>query len=228
MPAPRLLLKLHPQTNFAAVDRRANLRPLFETTGETRAFGLTADTAAWYLADVGDLGPSPWDAAHGQISAALGIDQSAILFAEPDLPQSYPDQNEVNRGGSPFAFGEQDCKFQDQYSDERKPGPGFAWHLRDEFSQLGSARAAVQFTDPGRTRIAHIDTGYDPNHTARPARMLRDLERNFVKEDGTPNDATDPNRMLRRPVLRSLPGWQAHAPGPCRRRRRTQGHPGRD
>lgn len=57
-----------------------------------------------------------------------------------------------------------------------------------------SARAAVQFTDPNRTRIAHIDTGYDPAHLARPGRILHDLERNFVNDDGSPNSAADPNR----------------------------------
>jgi hypothetical protein len=194
MQLQRLLIKLHPQANLAAVNVRANLRPLFEPTEDPAALGLTADAAAWYVADVGDLALNPWDAAHGRIASALGIDESAVLFAEPDLPQSYPDQTEANPGGNPFAIKEPDCKFQDQYNDGRKPGPGFAWHLKDEFSQLASARAAVQFSDPGRTRIAHIDTGYDPNHSARPARMLRELERNFVKEDGTPNDATDPNR----------------------------------
>src|SRR5262249_40170403 len=161
MQAQRLLLKLHPQTNFAAVDARANLRPLFEATPEAGAFGLTADAAAWYIADVGDLQANAWDSAYGRISDALGIDESSILFAEPDLPQSYPDQMEANPGGSPFALKQPDCTFNDQYTDKRKPGPGFAWHLRDEFSQLASARAAVQFSDPGRTRIAHIDTGYD-------------------------------------------------------------------
>jgi len=86
------------------------------------------------------------------------------------------------------------CTFQDQDNDERPPGPGFAWHLRDEFSQLGSAHMAVGFADPDRTRIAHIDTGYDPSHIARPACILHSLERNFVNDDGSPNSATDPNR----------------------------------
>src|SRR5437773_7580190 len=193
---PRLLLKLRPQTSLAAADSNANLRPLFDATVQPNELALTGDSASWFIADVPDLGPTGWDAAHSRVSEALGIDDSAILFVEPDLAQSYPDQNEANVGGSPFAIKEPDCKFHDQDSDARPPGPGFAWHLRDEYSQLASARAAVQFSDPGRTRIAHIDTGYDPNHTARPMRMLRDLERNFVNEDGSPNNATDANRRF--------------------------------
>ena len=46
------------------MDRRANLRPLLDTTaGAPDAFGLTADTAAWYITDASNIGPAGWDAA---------------------------------------------------------------------------------------------------------------------------------------------------------------------
>lgn len=191
---PRLLLKLRPQTSLAAANSRANLRPLFDATGPARTLGLVPESAAWYIADVPEAGTTAWDAAYARVADALGLDESAVLFAEPDLPQSYPDANEANAGGSPYALKPLDCTFHDQDNDQRKPGPGFAWLLGDAFSQLAAARSAVQFSDPGRTRIAHIDTGYDPQHSAQPARILRSLERNFVNEDGTPNSAADPNR----------------------------------
>jgi hypothetical protein len=123
----------------------------------------------------------------------LGLDEADVLFAEPDLPQRYVTQKEANEGGSPFALSAPNCQPAPQHDDQRKPGPGFAWHLLDQFSQLATARGAVNFTEP-RTMIGHIDTGYDPNHGARPARLRHDLERNFVKADGTPNDAADPDR----------------------------------
>jgi subtilisin family serine protease len=190
----RLLLKLRPQTALGAADPRVNLRPLFDTGSASSALGLSGTSPTWHIADVQESGPTLWDAAHNQAAAALGLDSSAILFAEPDLPQHYPDSNEANAGGSPFAASPPNCAFQDQNNDQRPSGPGFAWHLRDEFSQLGSAHASVAFTDQKRTRIAHIDTGYDPSHLACPARILHALERNFVNDDGTPNSATDPNR----------------------------------
>jgi len=190
----RLLLKLRPQTPLRASAREANVRPLFDTELEAPGLALFGTAPAWHIADVPDLAANAWDSAHAQVAGALGIDSSGVLLAEPDLPQSYPDQNEQNPGGNPMALAPLDCTFEDQKDDERKPGPGFAWHLRDEFSQLAAARAAVRFSDPVRTRIAHIDTGYDPLHSARPARILHDLERNFVNDDGTPNSATDPNR----------------------------------
>jgi hypothetical protein len=191
----RLIVKIRPQTSLGLSDPRVNLRPLFETESTPTGLGITGGTPGWYLADVPVTGPTPWDAAHTRAAAALGLDSSAVLFAEPDLPQSFPDSNEANAGGSPFAISQPNCTFQDQNNDERPAGPGFAWHIRDEFSQLAAAHAGVTFTDnPFRTRIAHVDTGYDPAHIARPARILHDLERNFVNEDGTPNSAADPNR----------------------------------
>jgi len=192
-PSSRLLLKLRPQTNVGFNASRLNLRPLVEGTQGISGFGFSASSPTWYVADVPDGGPTAWDLAHNQ--SALGIDPSSILFAEPDLPQHYPDSNEANAGGNAFALSQPDCSFQDQKNSLRPQGPGFAWHLGDAFSQLGSAHDSVQFTDtPRRTRIAHIDTGYDPVHAAKPARILHDLERNFVAADGNPSSAADPDR----------------------------------
>jgi subtilisin family serine protease len=41
-------------------------------------------------------------------------------------------------------------------------------------------------------RIAHLDTGFDPNHPSRPMNLRVELGRNFV--DGESSDATDPGR----------------------------------
>ena len=146
------------------------------------------------MAEIADGGDAAWDAAHARVSDQLGVSESDVLFAEPDLPQSYPDANERNPGKQPFAL-DGNCAGNPQKSDfGRTMGPAeFAWHLGDSYSQLGSARDSVQFTDP-RTRIAHIDTGYDKNHHARPERMLEDLERNFVNGNDQPNSAQDPDR----------------------------------
>jgi len=193
----RLLLKLRSVAGLAAAAPQANLRPLFDEPRKTAAsetLGLISGTPTWYVADLPDMEPNPWDSAHSQVADALGIDDSAILFAEPDLPQSYPDQNEINPKGSPLAIAPPDCSPKDQQHDQRPSGPGFAWHLRDEFSQLAAARAAVAFSDPNRTRLAHIDTGYDGTHSARPARLLLDVQRNFVSQDNNPNNANDPDR----------------------------------
>lgn len=188
----RILIKLRPSVALAAAAPRANLRPLYEPVAPAGALGL-APAPAWYLADMPDGGPTAWDVAHARIADQLGVNESDVLYAEPDLPHRYPDSNERLRGNQPFAVGS-DCANEGQNPDGgRVTGPGFGWHLGNNFSQLASARSAIQFTDP-RTRIAHIDTGYDKSHAARPERILENLERNFVDGDGEPNSAQDPNR----------------------------------
>src|SRR5215218_3856157 len=191
--ANRLLVKLLPTVSLAAADPRTNLRPLFESAPQTAAFGIGA-APAWFIADVPEEAATPWDLAHGQVAGQLGIDESAVLFAEPDLPNSFPDTNEKNPGGGPFAL-DSSCGGIPQQDDGGKiKGPDkFAWHLDDEFTQLRSARNAVPFTEP-RTRIAHIDTGYDRGHESQPQNLLQHLERSFVDGDGDPNSANDPNR----------------------------------
>ncbi len=188
----RILIKLRPSISLAAATPRANLRPLYDSVVPSGALGL-APRPAWYLADMPDGGPTPWDVAHARIADQLGVNASDVLYAEPDLPHRYPDSNERIHGDQQFAAGS-DCNDEPQRADGgRVTGQGFGWHLGNKFSQLASARAAIQFTDP-RTRIAHIDTGYDKSHDARPERILENLERNFVDGDGEPNSAQDPNR----------------------------------
>jgi hypothetical protein len=190
----RILVKLRAGAALGAAAARASLRPLFDDA-PVRPFGGAA-TASWHLAELTDSGgPTAWDGAHNRIADQLGISESDVLLAEPDLPQSYPDLNEGNKGNEPFAFSG-DCQARPQQNtSKRVVGPSaFAWHLGDDYTQLASARDAVEFSDMNRTRIGHIDTGYDRSHSARPERIVEDLERNFVTGDGRPNDAQDPNR----------------------------------
>src|SRR5215212_6946131 len=190
----RVLVKLLPTASLATADPHANLRPLFESAPQTTAFGLGA-APAWFLADLPDEAATPWDLAHSQVASQLGVDESAVMFAEPDLEQSFPDTNEKNPGGGAMMALDQGCGSVPQEDSGGKIlGPDkFAWHLDDEFTQLRKAREAVPFNPP-RTRIAHIDTGYDRGHDARPQNVLHNLERSFVDGDNNPNSSDDPNR----------------------------------
>ncbi|HVT15801.1 MAG TPA: S8 family serine peptidase [Thermoanaerobaculia bacterium] len=195
MPGQRFLVKLAPEAQTAPglAAAGANLRLLYEAAPAAPGapFGLAA-APAWYLADLPEGGPTAWDGAHAQVAAQLGVDESAVLYAEPDLAQTYYfSDNEI--GDQPFALGDDCAQKQQDPTGGKAIGQGFAWHLGDAFSQLAAARTAVAFTDP-RTRIAHLDTGYDRTHAGRPERILTDLERNFVDADGQPNSAQDPNR----------------------------------
>ncbi|HKG96725.1 MAG TPA: S8 family serine peptidase, partial [Pyrinomonadaceae bacterium] len=97
-------------------------------------------------------------------------------------------------GGAMLALDESCGSVPQQDNGGKIKGPDkFAWHLDDEFTQLRKAREAVPFNPP-RTRIAHIDTGYDRGHESRPQNLLQNLERSFVDGDNDPNSADDPNR----------------------------------
>jgi hypothetical protein len=61
----RLLVKLLPTVALAAADPRANIRPLFESSPQTTAFGIGA-APAWFMADMPDSADTPWDLAHSQ------------------------------------------------------------------------------------------------------------------------------------------------------------------
>jgi subtilisin family serine protease len=193
----RLLLKLRPSSALRAAESRANLQPLYDTTrAATSALGIGAEPQ-WYLAELPDGAETPWDLAHARVAGQLGVSESDVIFAEPDIVHNiYQDANEVSTDHA-FAVGDK-CEANPQDGTHGKAlGPDtFAWHLGDDYTQLGKAREAVEFTDP-RTRIAHIDTGYYGSHDTAPERVLRNLEKNFVSGDADSGSAEDPdNRLL--------------------------------
>ncbi len=187
----RLLIKLRPAASLAAVPAVANLRPLYEGIVPASELGLTT-TPAWFLADLPDGGPTPWDLAHSQVARQLGLAPDDILFIEPDLAQGIYRDVAAREALAPLAV-DTDCVQPEPQSSKggRVVVPGTAWHLGDDFSQLKSAREEVGPFQAPRTLIAHIDTGYDRSHEARPARVRQDLERNFVDGDDNPKSAQD-------------------------------------
>lgn len=192
----RVLVKLLPTVTLGAADPRANLRPLFESPPAATGFGISP-APAWYLADLPDGAETHWDLAHSQVADQLGIDRSAVLYAEPDLEHSiYPDDT-VIAGDGALGIGANCVREEQTTAGGKALGPAgvFGWHLGDSFTQLASARDSVDFTER-RTRIAHIDTGYDKKHVSKPEHIREELERNFVESDGNPNDAQDPDNKV--------------------------------
>lgn len=193
----RLLVKLRPSNTLKAAESRVNLRPLYDSQESSpTAFGIDS-TPRWFLADLPDGADTPWDLAHARVAGQLGVAESDVIFAEPDVVHNvYQDTNEV-AADRPFAAGD-GCQADPQDGNSGKAlGPDiFAWHLGDDYTQLGKARDAVQFTDP-RTRIAHLDTGYYRSHDTTPEHILRTLEKNFVAGDADQSSSEDPdNRVL--------------------------------
>lgn len=195
--ATRVLVKLRGSAPLGAAESGVNLRPLYAGTRSSGSFELDSD-ANWFLADLPTSGPTPWDTAHAQLAARLGVDDSDVLFAEPDLVHDIYRADEIDPG-APFAVGDNCGPRAQDGAHGKAVGPDhFAWHLDDDFSQLGSARAAVTFTDP-RTRIAHVDTGYYRSHVTVPEHVLRDRERSFAADDGDRDSAEDPDNRV--PIL---------------------------
>jgi hypothetical protein len=175
----RILVKLRSTVPLSLAASGVRLRPLFDESPVSPSAAI-ADRVPWQVAEIPE-DVSPWDTAHNQVSRALGLDGSAILFAEPDLKQE------------PFAGFDQNPPAERAPALRGvPPSPPFGWHLEDAYSEL---RAAREKAEKNRiVRIAHLDTGYDPNHPACPQNILSALERSFVDDAGNPNSASDPNR----------------------------------
>jgi hypothetical protein len=188
----RLLVKLRPEGTLRAIASRAPIEPLYESDASIAA----VSEPRWFVAEVPDAAATPWDLAHNRVAAQLGVAESDVIFAEPDLIHDiYRDPHE-HAAGRAFAIGG-DCSETPQDGTHGKvPGPeAFGWHLDSQHSQLAAARDAVGFSDP-RTRVAHVDTGYSRGHETMPAHVLRKLERSFVEEDANPGSAEDPDRSV--------------------------------
>lgn len=189
----RVLVKLRASVALNAVEPRVNLRPLDVAASRPAGFGLDADSR-WFAADLPDGAASPWDLAHARLADQLGVDESDVAFAEPDLPHTiYRDTNERDEAA---ALAVEECTADRPDEEHGKPPTpaDFAWHLGPHFSELGKAREEVRFTEP-RTRIAHIDTGYFRKHRTCPIPEGHPLERNFVGRDGKAGDAQDPDNF---------------------------------
>src|SRR5687768_12205283 len=190
-----LLIKLRPTSALRAAESRANLRPLYDTPESTAAIlGIGAEPQ-WFLADLPDAAALPWDTAHARVADQLGVAESDVVFAEPDIVHSIFQEEGQTVSGARLAAVGKDCKKIEQEEKNVAKGPGNAWHLGDEFSQLGKARDAVTFTDP-RTRIGQLDTGYTPDHKTLPKGLPHLLERNFVDKDKDSTAADPDNRAF--------------------------------
>ena len=197
-PAPpatdRILVRLRSTGALRAAGGPARLEPLYDTPGGG-ALGVSG-AAEWYIARLEPDAASPWDLAHARLADRLGVAESDIVFAEPDIIHDiYPDDGD-RVSGEVFQIGEKCGPVPQEGTKGRPVGPIDGWHLRAQFSGLERAREAVDFTEP-RTRIAHLDTGYYREHVSTPAHVLRHLERNFVPRDVDRDSAQDPdNRVL--------------------------------
>ncbi|MCU4179715.1 S8 family serine peptidase [Bosea sp. BH3] len=173
------------------------IQPILNVPATTEGPALAGGGSSTWL-KIGDKASSGhlWDDAHvllGDADYAAKAGADGIVAIEPDIEQSWlaerPSDDAKGAAGHAAAAAEI-CAFDDQDAGGGKAkGPRPAWNLGDDFSHLKSARDKVG-TAQAKIRIAHLDTGYDPDHVTRPRRLLTNLQANFVA-GGDPNDAVD-------------------------------------
>ncbi|MCP1854509.1 S8 family serine peptidase [Bradyrhizobium sp. USDA 4519] len=164
---------------------KLTVKPLFQSIGKGGGLGAAAP-AEWHMveADAPQLDvAAAWQACHELVAQGQALAPGGIRFAEPDLEQQWPIGKEplvedklALRTGAP--------NDQDPHYPREADNYWFADNDHGQFSAL------VQ-SDPGkghRIRIAHLDTGFDPDHVTCP--KFIDGQKNFVDPD-FPDDARD-------------------------------------
>lgn len=195
--SPAVLVKAPPldraALRFGAAAVQLTAEPLFEHIPADRGgvFGAAGAPAQWQKLTLerGD-DRNLWDLCHELTGpgAALGATGGGALFAEPDLQQRWL------HPAPPFEIGlAATCPANPE--PQRRNFPHIdadnLWFRNVEHS--GFAATGEQ-TGAG-ARIAHIDTGYDPEHATLPKHVRLDLQRNFVERNHA-NDASDRSEGL--------------------------------
>lgn len=151
-----------------------------------------APTPSWHmLTEKSSSDLSPWDLCHALMGRGdMGLTGAErVEYAEPDILQSFKFASESDLARiMADACGNPDDPDKD-YPHPKDDSP--YWYRTKKFSELAAAADAVG--DPGdgnRIRIAHLDTGYDPNHKTLPRHIDYECQRNFVDKD-RPNDAAE-------------------------------------
>src|SRR5690606_17689508 len=137
--------------------------------------GVAAGSGATWFRIAGERAQgNGWDRAHEMVvvRGELGLAAAdEVLAAEPDLEQGWVFQP-PSEGRRFAAVTSVPCTFEPQDGREgRAVGPAPGWSTGDEFSQLSKAAARVSEAKQKNVVVAHLDTGFDPNHSTRPANL---------------------------------------------------------
>lgn len=164
--------------------------PLFKSIQPQAAGGTLGvggqQGAVWHIVRPGFAiadTPNPWDVCHEMVSQKIGLSGNGmVVYAEPDLAQQWePDSAE-----DPLQALQEECEATGQDPDFPTQ-PHNDWYRDENHGQYATLPA--QWNGTG-VRIAHLDTGFDPNHSSRPANLNVQLGKNFVDEDAG-DDASD-------------------------------------
>lgn len=148
-----------------------------------------------------DPGENPWDKAYAQLLKSGG--EEKLIEAEVEGTYTFAHKEEASEEG----FESLGSLLPYDTYDPDWPPTGHliprVWHLEDDFSELSSAQSHATEQAGGIVRIAHIDTGYDPDHITFPKALIRhDLEQSFVKDEEESGDAHDREKDRRGGLIR--------------------------
>ena len=176
------------QLTLGAAAVNFTVSPLFKSIGQQAALGATsADVWQILTPPPGFAEENAWDVCHSLMQQGIGI-AGTSTFAEPDLEQQWI----TGRNSDIGMMLAKSCANADPQSEDfpRIVDNPF-WFRDSDHSQFDAAIAAIGGPDvASKVRIAHFDTGYDPEHRTLPKRMRTDMARNFI-DDTNPNDARD-------------------------------------
>lgn len=192
---PRILVKAAPGLSvsrlaFGAAPVEFKARRLFESIDAQPGMGAAAGEVWHVLTPASDVGDANgWDICHSLMQQGFSVAGAAApAFAEPDIEQRWI-TGKPTEGGQSLA---QSCEAADpQNPDFPLNDDNNYWFRTASHSQFDDAVAVIGGPNAAaKVRIAHFDTGYDPDHHTLPKRLRDKLARNFVDPD-RPNDATD-------------------------------------
>src|SRR5690349_14630594 len=179
MTTQRILVKAPPgltqvHLTFGAAPVTFEATKLFSSIAPTPALGAAA-ASIWHILTPppGFAAENPWDACHSLLQQGFGIaGAGAPEFAEPDLEQRWIAGHDAEFG---LALS-QSCDAVDGQSEDFPRIPENPYWFRDSgHSQFDDAVAAVGGPNvAAKVRIAHFDTGYDPEHRTLPKRLRTD------------------------------------------------------
>ena len=170
--------------------------PLYPDEEQAVTSDALARKPEWFLhTPTSDSQPDqhPWDAAHAvarQFQLAALVEDEAEPYVEPDLlHQRYVPVSDVAEGlaASGGAWPAQQG-LDTLYPPSANDTFTLQWHL-----ERARFPAAWGISTGGEVRIAHLDTGYYPDHHSTPRNMLREQGWNYVDNN---LDTTDPGHHL--------------------------------
>ena len=190
----RFLVKTAPggtraNLNIAGASVAFAVRPLFESIRPPHALGMAA-APAWHIVEAPFAfnAGNAWDVCHQILSNGLGFAGAPLpVYAEPDFEQQWVSRSPEDQA---LALSATCASVPQKLGDFPGDAQDNFWYRNPQHSQLAAALQRVQVPSVGRAvRIAHLDTGYDPEHGSIPSRLEIALQRNFA--DGNLESAED-------------------------------------